>query len=209
MDARRATGLNGGMPDTSQPVLLFLHGRYGVRDDLGWIAERVPAPWRTVLLQATVPLGDRFEWFPVADWRAVGALSSDVAPAADRLLDWMDENCGDGPVAAVGWSQGGATALQVLRRAPDRLRFVVTLGGFTTMDGERGDAVLAERRPPVFWGRGADDDVITPNDLSRMHRFLPRHSSLDERVYPGVGHDLSAEMADDALSFVAEQSARL
>lgn len=201
--------MNGVMSPTSLPSLLFLHGRYGVRDDLAWIAERAPAPWRPVLLQGPVPLGDRFEWFSVADWEGVGALSSNAAPAADRLLAWIDENCGDAPVAAVGWSQGGATALQVMRRSPGRLRFVVTLGGFTTIDAERGDALLAERRPPVFWGHGADDDVITPNDIERMREFLPGHSTLEERVYPGVGHDISAEMADDALRFITEQSAEL
>ena len=190
----------------SDPVLLLLHGRYGVRDDLAWIAERIPSPWRTVLLQAPLPLSDRWEWFHVADDGALGARSSDAAPAADQLLEWIDENAGDSVVAAIGWSQGGATALQALRRAPERLAFVVTLGGFTTLDGERGDAVLAERRPPVFWGRGAKDDVITVHDIARMREFLPAHSMLTERVYPGVGHDISLGMAEDAVRFVVEHA---
>lgn len=190
----------------SDPVLLFLHGRYGVRGDLGWVADRAPSPWRTVLLQAPLPLGDRFEWFQVADDGRFGAHSQDVAPAADWLLDWIEENVGDAVVGAVGWSQGGATALQALRRAPDRLAFVVTLGGFTTLDGERGDAALTARRPPVFWGRGAKDDVISVHDIARMREFLPAHSTLVERIYPDAGHDVSAEMADDALRFIAEHT---
>ncbi|WP_285115897.1 alpha/beta fold hydrolase [Leifsonia sp. fls2-241-R2A-40a] len=197
------------MASSPQPVLLFLHGRYGLRDDLSWIAERAPAPWRTVMLQGSVPLGDRFEWFRVSDENGRGALSADAAPAADRLLSWIEETVGDAPVGAVGWSQGGATALQALRRAPGRLRFVVTLGGFTTLDGECGDAELEERRPPVFWGRGADDTAITADDLARMREFLPAHSTLEERVYPGTGHDLSDAMADDALRFIAAQSGTL
>lgn len=200
MDLGVQRGLNGVM--ASDPVLLFLHGRYGVRDDLGWIAEHVPSPWRTVLLQGPVPLGDRFEWFPVADDGARGASSSDAAPAADGLLAWIDENAGDAVVGAIGWSQGGATALQALRRAPGRLAFVVTLGGFTTIDGERGDAELAERRPPVLWGHGAKDDAITLDDIARMREFLPGHSTLTERVYPDAGHDLTPAMAEDALRFV-------
>ena len=198
------SGLNGGMTSSSAPVLLFLHGRYGVRDDLGWIAERTPSPWRAVLLQAPLPLGDRFEWFHVADDGTLGASSRDVAPAADGLLRWIDENAADAPVGAVGWSQGGATALQALRRAPERLAFVVTLGGFTTVDGERGDATLAELRPPVFWGHGAEDDVITGHDIARMREFLPEHSTLVERSYPGAGHDIPPEMAADALRFVVD-----
>ncbi|MGO4593069.1 alpha/beta hydrolase [Leifsonia sp. 2TAF2] len=197
------------MTTGSQPVLLFLHGRFGVRDDLAWIAEQVPSPWRTVLLQGSVPLGDRFEWFSVAYEEAPGAMSSDAAPAADRLLAWIDENVGDAPVAAVGWSQGGATALHALRRAPDSLRFVATLGGFTTLDAERGDAVLAERRPPVFWGHGAKDDVINPTDIARMHEFLPAHTTLEERVYPDAGHDIPEAMVEDTLRFISERSTEL
>ncbi len=197
----RQPGLNGAMP--SDPVLLFLHGHYGDRDDLAWVAERVPAPWRTVLLRAPLPLGDRFAWFHVADDGVRGASSSEAAPAADGLLAWIDENLGDAVVGAIGWSQGGATALQALRRAPRRLAFVVTLGGFTTLDGESGDAELAELRPPVFWGHGAKDDMITVDDIARMREFLPGHTTLTERVYPGVGHDLAPGMAEDALRFVA------
>jgi len=188
------------------PVLLLLHGRYGLRDDLSWIAERIPSPWRTVLLQGSLPLSDRWEWFHVADEGAAGASSGDAAPAADQLLAWVDEYAGDAVVGAIGWSQGGATALQALRRAPERLAFVVTLGGFTTLDAERGDAVLAERRPPVFWGHGASDDVITVHDVARMREFLPAHSTLTERVYPGVGHDISPGMAEDAVRFVVEHA---
>jgi phospholipase/carboxylesterase len=188
------------------PVLLFLHGRYGVRDDLAWVAERAPSPWRTVLLQGPLPLGERFQWFEAGDEKGPGARSKDVAPAADRLLDWIGENVGTAPVAAVGWSQGGATALQALRRSPGRLSFVVTLGGFTTVDGERGDDELARLRPPVFWGRGGNDTVITGPDVARMREFLPSHTALEERVYPEAGHDIPERMADDALRFVAAHS---
>ena len=100
-----------------------------------------------MLLQAPLPLGDRFEWFRVRDDGRQGALSEDAAPAADGLLAWIAENLGDAVVGAVGWSQGGAVALQAMRRAPDRLAFVVTLGGFTTDDGEE------ETRRSVICGR--------------------------------------------------------
>lgn len=194
------------MSTLSSPVLVFLHGRYGIREDLAWVAERAPLPWRTILLQAPLPLGDRFEWFQVPDDGRLGAHSEDVAPAADWLLSWIDENLGDAIVGVVGWSQGGAAALQLLRRAPNRVAFVVVLGGFTTLDGERGDEDLAALRPPVFWGRGGKDDVINVHDVARMREFLPAHSTLVERVYPDAGHEISSEMADDALQFVAERT---
>lgn len=209
MDARGHVRLNGGMPTSSQPVLLFLHGHYGVRDDLAWMAERTPRPWRPLLLQGPVAVGERFAWFSVPETAEAGPRSSAVAPAADDLLAWIDENLGDAPVAAVGWSQGGATALQAMRRAPRRLGSVVTLGGFTTIDAERGDAELARLRPPVFWGHGARDEVIPEHDIARMRDFLPPHSSLVERVYPEAGHEISEEMADDAFRFLVDRTGSL
>jgi phospholipase/carboxylesterase len=194
------------MASPSDPVLVFLHGRGGVREDLAWIAKRVPQPWRTVLLQGPLQLGDRFEWFRVNNDGQSGPHSEVVAPAGDRLLAWIEENAGGATVGAVGWSQGGATALQALRRAPGRLAFVVTLGGFTTVDSERGDADLAEHRPPVFWGRGGRDEVIPEHDVARMREYLPGHTTLVERVYPDAGHDIPAAMADDALRFIADHS---
>jgi phospholipase/carboxylesterase len=196
------------MPDDSL-VLLFLHGRYGVRDDLAWLAERTPEPWRPVLLQGPVILGERFQWFEAGGDPTLPARSCDIAPAADHLLGWIDENVAERRVAAVGWSQGGATALHALRRAPGRLSFVVTLGGFTAGDAESGDAELARLRPPVFWGRGGHDDVIPPTDIARMRAFLPAHTTLEERVYPDAGHEIPERMADDAMRFVAAHSAGL
>jgi phospholipase/carboxylesterase len=208
VDRRTGLGLNGVMPDDA-PVLLFLHGHYGVRDDLAWVAQRTPAPWRTVLLQAPLAIGERFSWFEAGADPRLPARSSDIAPAADRLLRWIDDNVGDAPVAAVGWSQGGATALQAMRRAPRRLSFVVALGAFMGIGGESGDAELARLRPPVFWGRGGRDDVIPPADLARMHEFLPGHTTLEERLYPEAGHDIPEAMAEDAMRFVAARSAEL
>ncbi|RDV46124.1 hypothetical protein DOE76_02930 [Leifsonia sp. ku-ls] len=202
------SGLNGTMPDDA-PVLLFLHGSGGVRDELAWLAARVPARWRTVLLQAERPVGAGFEWFEAGRDPRFPARSADVAPVADRVIRWIDHHAGGAPVAALGWSQGGATALHAMRRAPGRLAFVVALGAFTTTDGESGDGELARRRPPVFWGRGGHDDVIPPSDIARMRAFLPAHTTLEERVYPEAGHEIPERMADDAMRFVAAHSAGL
>jgi phospholipase/carboxylesterase len=133
-------------------------------------------------------------------------VCSYVRPAADRLLGWISENAHDRQVGVLGFSQGGAVALQMLRQEPERIDFVITLAGFTTADSEVGDAELARRRPKVFWGRAARDDVITPGDIARMHEFLPVHVQLEERVYEGSGHVINAEMAADALRFIQERT---
>jgi phospholipase/carboxylesterase len=188
-------------------VVLVLHGRYGVAGDLPQVVDAVPPGWRAAVLQAPLPLGDRFEWFHVEDWSKPGPLSADVAPAADLILEWIEREAPGERVGIVGYSQGGATALQALRRAPDRIAFVVVLAGFMSIDAERGDAELASLRPPVLWCRGDQDDVITEADVRRLSEYLPGHTTLVERVLPGVGHEVPPVMAAEVARFLRERAA--
>ncbi len=190
-------------------TLLVLHGRGGLAGDLPQIMEAVPSDWRTVALQGPVPLNGRYQWFQVQDWSLPGPLSTDVAPAADHVLDWIEREAERAPVGIVGFSQGAATALHALRRAPDRIAFVVALAGFTTFDGERGDAKLTRLRPPVLWCRGDEDEVIAADDVRRLSEFLPTHSTLKERIYTGVGHKVPSPMVADVTRFLQEQARRL
>jgi phospholipase/carboxylesterase len=95
--------------------------------------------------------------------------------------------------------------VQALRRAPDRIAFVVVLAGFMSIDAERGDEELARRRPPVLWCRGDQDDAITEADVQRLSAYLPEHAALVERVFPGVGHEVPAAMVEEVARFLGEQ----
>ncbi|MGA1828477.1 MAG: esterase, partial [Microbacterium sp.] len=57
---------------------------------------------------------------------------------------------------------------------------------------------------PVFWGRGAEDRVITPAALERTGKWLSAHSTLTQRIYPGLGHGIDATELDDLRAFLAE-----
>jgi phospholipase/carboxylesterase len=188
--------------DAPDRLVVLLHGRGGVVSDLAWLEDWIPHPWRSLSLQAPLPLGERFEWFRVPEDAGAGPLSQHVAPAADRLAEWLDQQAPRVRVGLVGYSQGGALALQTLRRHPGRVQFVAIFAGFTTIDAEPTDIDLAKRRPPVLWARGTDDDVIPASDIARMREFLPVHTALEEQVYAGAGHEITAAMAADLSSFI-------
>lgn len=61
-------------------TVLVLHGRGGVADDLPQILDVVPVGWRSVALQGSLPVHDRYEWFRVRDWSLPGPTSVDIAP---------------------------------------------------------------------------------------------------------------------------------
>jgi phospholipase/carboxylesterase len=79
----------------------------------------------------------------------------------------------------------------------------VVLGGFVQRSAQPGDTVLADIRPPLFWGRGSEDRVIGTPAIERTRAFLPAHSTLDERIYPGLAHGISAQELTDVRDLIA------
>ena len=90
-----------------------------------------------------------------------------------------------------------ATAFQMVRRDPARFAYAVNLGGGVVPLPSRGDAELAARRLPVFWGRGDTDSDDLAILVESTRWWLRQHTDLTERIYPGLSHNVSvAELAD-------------
>ncbi|MBB5642252.1 phospholipase/carboxylesterase [Cryobacterium roopkundense] len=98
-------------------------------------------------------------------------------------------------------------ASQLLRTRPERVLATVVLGGFVLGAPQPGDPALAVSRPPVFWGRGAEDHVIAEAAIDRTGAYLPEHSTLAERVYPGLAHGISEAEIGDVRAFLATHAA--
>jgi phospholipase/carboxylesterase len=76
------------------------------------------------------------------------------------------------------------------------------LAGFSLEDDGPEDARLERLRPPVFWGRDPGDPVIPQSAVDRTDAWLPTHSTLTKREYPGVGHSISRDELDDVNAFL-------
>ena len=192
-----AAALSAG-PGEAGSLLLLLHGRGADEHDLLPLADALHLPDRVVALRGPVPWEGGRAWaLPTAE--ADGGAGLDEAAAA--VLDWLDRESAAGRgaerVRLLGFSQGGAVALQLLRTAPERFAAVVLLSGFLAKADAPADAVLERRRPPVLWGHGAIDPVIPASAVESTREWLERHTTLDERVYPMLGHGVAeAELAD-------------
>jgi phospholipase/carboxylesterase len=189
----------------SDTVVMLLHGFGSTERDLTGLvpALGLTLPW--VSLRAPIELGNGgAAWFEIATPGNPDATP--VVEATDAIWAWVDAHLGAHiRVIPIGFSQGGLMVSQLLRTRPERVVTPVILGGFVLGAPQPGDAALAATRPPLFWGRGAEDRVITEAAIARTSAFLPTHTDLTERVYPGLAHGISAEEIDAVRTFMSHR----
>jgi phospholipase/carboxylesterase len=196
---------------TGRPLLVLLHGYGADERDLFALAPYLPAGFVVAAVRA--PLAPPFpapgySWFPIEGLESRDAAH--VTAAAHRLIAWTDAAAAAHPaVGLLGFSQGGAVALQAMRLEPQRFAFAVNLSGYVTPGPMPGDAELAERRPPAFWGRGTHDDVIPSFLVRHTTEWLPEHVDLSGRVYPGLSHSVSEPELADVVTFLDKRLEKL
>jgi len=185
-------------------AMLFLHGFGANEHDLPGLAPALDLdlPWAS--LRAPREIGNGAAWFAVI---TPGSPDPVVVEAAtDTIWVWVDANLDPGTrVVPIGFSQGGLMATQLLRTRPERVLAPVVLAGFVLGAPQPADGTLAADRPPVFWGRGAEDRVIAAHAVARTESWLPLHTSLTARVYPGLSHGISGPEVADVRDFLVEQ----
>lgn len=195
-----------GEPD-GRPVIVLLHGYGADESDLFGLSTMLPDAFVYAAVRA--PLGmpwpqPGYSWYPIEGLE--GRSPERTTEAARRFLEWVDAALGpDAIVGLIGFSQGGAISLQAMRLAPERFAFCANLSGYVTPGELEGDAALAERRPPVFWGRGTHDTVIPEGLIVHTTDWLPAHADLAGRIYPGLGHAVSPAELDDLRVFLEKR----
>jgi phospholipase/carboxylesterase len=193
-----------------RPLLVLLHGYGADEHDLFGLVPYLPEGF--VVASVRAPLTPPWPapgaaWYRIED--VSGRESSAVTDAAASFLAWLDAVGHDGPVGLLGFSQGGAVALQSLRLRPEGFALIVMLAGYAALGDLPRDPELAELKPPVFWGRGARDDVIPASLVAHTTEWLPAHAELSGRVYAGLTHSVSQAELDDVTTFLAKRLAAL
>ncbi|MCM6761731.1 alpha/beta hydrolase [Rathayibacter sp. ZW T2_19] len=191
-----------------RPLLVLLHGYGSHEGDLFSLGVYLPLEPVLASLRAPIALDARANaWWPLRVPLDPERLTTDPAAverAVEDVLDWLDALQHPGPVGLLGFSQGAALAVQLLRRAPGRFAFAVALSGFVVplAEGDEADERLARERPLVFRGRGTLDSVIPPSAVAEGDAWFPAHADLDSRVYEGVAHGVSQAEIADVSSFI-------
>jgi phospholipase/carboxylesterase len=185
-----------------RPLLILLHGYGSDEGDLFGISTYLPLEPVIASVRAPIPEGPGFAWFSRYSNAESNPSPANANAAATAVLGWLDEQPAFPSIGLLGFSQGGAMAIQLMRLAPERFSYAVQLSGFAVGGVEPGDVHLATHRPPVFWGRGSTDDAVTQEAIARTTDWLPSHSTLDTRVYEGLGHAISPRELTDVSGFI-------
>lgn len=194
------------LPDSDITVLL-LHG-YGAdeRDLIGLVEPLgIAAPWASLRAPLALAGMSGAAWFPIEQLDALRI--GPVETATEQIWSWVDaELPAHARILPIGFSQGGLMATQLLRTRPDRVVAPVVLAGLLLAAPQPADPALAGSRPPAFWGRGDVDTVIPAPAVAAAREFLAAHTSLTERIYPGLGHQISMAELADVAAFIAGET---
>jgi len=185
----------------ARPLLVLMHGFGSHEGDLFELSRSLPLEPVVASIRAPLVEGSGYAWFPRSDGTDATHRFDAAADAARAVLDWLDTTTSSS-VGVLGFSQGAAIALQLLREQPTRFAYAIPLSGFVLPVDHDGDARLAELRPPVFWGRGTADDVIPESLVNHTLEWLPQHSTLTQGIYEDVGHWVSPEEISELGAFI-------
>lgn len=190
---------------SSAPVVaVLLHGYGSNEHDLTGLVGPLALGMPWVSLRAPLEMGHGgAAWFEITT--PGNPDPEPIARATDAVWDWIDEHVpAEARIVPIGFSQGGFMASQLLRTRPERVVAPVILAGFVLSAPQPGDEVLAATKPAVFWGRGLEDRVIAAPAVARAAAWLPLHTTLTERTYPGLAHGIDQAEIDDVRTFLGE-----
>jgi len=136
-----------------RPLLVLLHG-HGMNERMGSeLHHQLPSELVLASVRGPMRVRSGYGWFPLD----ASLRLEQVDEAAHAVLRWVEGQQRHPSVGVLGFSQGSSIGLQCMRLEPGRFDYGVVLSGFSVPAPVPGDAALAQRRPPVFSGRG---DVI-------------------------------------------------
>ena len=198
-----ATGsTTGSATGAARELLVVMHGIGSHEGDLFGLAPHLPAELDIASLRGPIPYGGGFAWFEFSPVDSDDHALIDEAAAA--VLAWLDglERQYD-RVHLLGFSQGGAMAVQLVRMAPERFASIAHLASFVHAGELPGDAVLAAREPriPVLTTIGTLDQVIHPDKIARSGPWLDAHFDVDRRTYERP-HTIVGEELADVVAFL-------
>lgn len=198
---------SGPSPKDARLVAIMLHGRGASAEDILGLAHQFSA--RDIAYLAPQAAGST--WYPYS-FLAPIAQNEPWLGSALRVVSRLAEDLAQQGITAerlvvMGFSQGACLTLEFAARHARRYAGVVAFtGGLIGPPGTPRDYSGDLTGTPVFIG-SSDLDPHVP--LERVQEstavFRRMGATVDERIYPRMGHTINADELDAADALLAEK----
>lgn len=179
------------------PIVLLLHGLGSHERDLTGLVPYLPPGFAYVSLRGIYAYVQGYAWL---DADIDPARPDELQTSAAAVETWIAEQSAP-VVGAIGFSQGGMLALQLLRRDARALDWVIQLSGAPFPAPMPGDAALAEVRPPALWGHGELDPLFDAARTKAVREFMSACTELTEVSRPQLGHAIDGPELTEIAAF--------
>jgi predicted esterase len=188
----------GPDPASARLAVILVHGRGASAADILSLAEAFGVDDVAYL----APEASGHTWYPRSFLAPIGDNEPGLTSAL-RVLDRIVDDLGrrgvrSERIAMIGFSQGACLTLEYAARHARRYAAIVGLsGGLIGPAGTSRDYPGSMEGTPLFLGC-SDVDPHIP--LARVHEtagvFRSLGASVDERIYPRMGHLVNADETD-------------
>ena len=195
--------IHGGQPvqfagapiEVARLAMILVHGRGATADGILGLSREMPHDD----IAYVAPQAAGQSWYPFSFLAPLEhnepGLSSALRLIDDLVGELADRGIPPERVAIGGFSQGACLALEFAARQARRYAAVVAFsGGLIGPPGTARDYAGRLEGTPVFVGC-SDVDAHVPVERVRESAavFRAMGASVDERIYPGMGHTINAD----------------
>jgi pimeloyl-ACP methyl ester carboxylesterase len=165
-----------------RPLIVLMHGWSYDERHLFAFAHLFPAQMVVASVRAPYAEAGGYAWFP-SRGNPIGDPQPRIAnDAAQAVLDWLDTLPPAPSTGLLGFSQGGAMVLQLMRHAPGRFQYGVQLAGSSSM------TISPAMRSWPGSGRRSSGDEASVTRSSRSQRSPARNPGW-RRTHPRKASD--------------------
>ena len=195
----------GPQPSDARLTMIMVHGRGASAEDMLSLAAR----FGTDDVSFLAPQAAGGTWYPYAFLSPMPdnepGLSSALRVIAGLVDGLVAREIPYARIALLGFSQGACLSLEFAARNPHRYAALVGLsGGLIGPPGTPRDYPGSFGAAPVFLGC-SDIDAHIP--LARVHEtaevFGRMGASVDERIYPRMGHTVNEDELEAVKALLA------
>jgi phospholipase/carboxylesterase len=198
-------------PQVSYPLVIMLHGFGANMMDLAGLAPTIDrrgyvyacpnAPISFDLGRGVVGYG----WTPPRGQ----ATPEEVRNAETLLAGFFDEvfqklNTSPGRAVLMGFSQGGGMTYRCGLARPETFAGLVALSASLPDPKELEGRLPQRRNQPIFMAHGQSDPLVPLESAWATRQFLERAGYQPEYREYAMGHEISQEVLDDLVPWVAK-----